>query len=294
MHGKKLRAALALSALALATNALATGAESVPEFITERGAKVVKTEAAPGGMTAFTVEKDGRHAVFFTSPDKAVTFLGVMFDSKTGANLSDKLLPPDQQPVKKVAEPSPAVQRQDPLPQSAYAKRDAISGHMQALEAGEKKGQSLADHMVSDKVFGVVEGKSSKDTVFVFIDPRCPYCHALYHNTRYSAKAGKSIKWIPVNTLGDEGVPKSAQLLKDGVKSLDAMANDKLAGITPSADDRRRIDENTAFMYVLAQKMGVPMATPTILFRSEKTGKLVIAQDDGSNAAILKAAFGAK
>lgn len=295
--------------LALVAQSSFAASDAPPPFIEARGAKVVKTEKAPGGMTAYTVMKDGNLGVFFASPDKSVVMLGVMFDGKTGENLSDRLLPIDQQAAQRQAPFAPAVESG----QAAVASNAAAVPNVQPQEASKINSQQVMEHLRtadkavsdaktmasylnSDKVPGVTEGKAALDkTTFVFFDPLCPVCHDLFTNTRKAIKdGGRAIKWIPVNILGDHGLPLSNQILKEGAGSLAALNQGRLPGIALNGNERTVIDHNTAFMYMLSKKMGINVATPTILFNNPKSGKLAVAQGDASEQPMYQAAFGNK
>lgn len=267
-----------------------------PAFLEARGAIVQKMETVAGGMHAFTFEKDGKQGVVYTTPDNSAAFFGVMFDAKTGENLSDRLMPTKD----KLLQPQPtALNAPLPSPMDKSEKEIAEVGASSVLEhvkAVDKDMVSIADHIRSDKVPGVTEGGSadSAKTTFVFFDPLCSYCHTLYKQTRESVKAGKTIKWIPVDVVEGTGMslPLSKAILETGVKGLDAMSKNRLQGQQVNTYDRAKISNNTAFFYAMLQKMNVRAATPTILFLNEKTGKLVVAQQDGTDPKFLKAAFG--
>lgn len=243
----------------------------VPGLISNGGARVLDVSAAPGGMTAYTVEKDGKPLIFYVSPDRSVAFVGVMFDARTGKNLSDAYVENSQKLL-------------------AGGQITPPTG----LQSQSVEERSIAGHLASAAVVGVTEGRaSSADTTFVFFDPRCPYCHKLYQNTRELAKRGATIKWIPVNTLGDVGVPIAVQAVRRGKEGMDALANGRIpSGGTVSMKERAEIEANTSLMRTLVQQQpGMKMATPTIVFQ-DKSRKLTMYQDDGTDKAALMASFG--
>lgn len=269
-----------------------------PAFLQARGAEVVKVEPAPGGMKAYTVRKDEKQGVFFVSPDGRVAIIGVMFDSTSGQNLSDALQPLQTTDTSAVA-PITAAPSQ-PLPTRAELDKDfkmqAMTEHVMAIKklGNTGDGKAIAGYMLSEKMSGVLEGKPAKaeDTAYVFFDPQCTYCHNLYHATRPHVKKGKAIKWIPVNTLGADGVPISKQVLQEGAKALEGMSNGKLAGIPASSADRAMVERNTAFLVLVLGQMKQQIRTPTVFFVNPTTSKLILVQDDGSNVKALEDAFG--
>ena len=239
----------------------------VPAVIRNGGARVLDVAKAPGGMTAYTVEKDGKPLVFFISPDKRVAFVGVMFDAQTGQNLSDSFVENSQRLMG--AAPAPAG--------AAASSGDA----------------SIPDYLASAVVAGVSEGRAAPaQTTFVFYDPRCPYCHALYRNTRDLARLGATIKWIPVNVLGDAGLPMAVQVNRRGIAGLDDLSNGRMSkGGSVTMKERADIEANTSLMRSLVKQYGLQAATPTIVYQ-DKNRKLSMYQDDGSNKPALMASFG--
>lgn len=78
---------------------------------------------------------------------------------------------------------------------------------------GSFKGAVPESMKTVDSLAGVKEGKGGiGDTVYIIIDPRCPYCREAYNLTRAYAAKGHSIKWIPSAALGnpEDGVPLAA------------------------------------------------------------------------------------
>ena len=71
-----------------------------------------------------------------------------------------------------------------------------------------------------DKLAGFREGKGAPgDTVYIFFDPRCPYCRAAYNGTRTHVRQGATIKWIPVALLGRrEPTPDGKYLDQKGMR----------------------------------------------------------------------------
>lgn len=256
---------------------LRDGAKTAPAFITQRGAQVVKVEPAPGGMTAYTAVKDGKAFVVFTTPDKKVAVVGVLFDSKTGENLSDAI-------VERAQKETGAPIGIEAAPRVAAPEGRVLSGKDAHVP--------IAEMLFSDTVAGIREGKGGAlTTSYVFFDPRCPYCHTLVERTRKIAKDGSSIKWIPVNTLGSEGVPLSVEVLRKGMPALEALAKGKLRPATDITSlERERIQTNTKFLVDIAHQAGKPAATPTTVF-ARPDAKFGVVQDDGSDQKAFAAAF---
>lgn len=247
------------------------GASRGPKFLQDSGAEVMEVVKLPGGVTAYLASKDGLPVVFYGVGDGSVAFVGVMFDSKTGKNLSDAMVERSQQ----------LMQARSGNPAKAAP---------QPGNGGSPT--SVLGVLMSKAVAGVTEGSLSEQTAFVFFDPRCHYCHELYKNTRKLAQAGASIKWIPVNTLGDVGMPLSAEALRGGMPMIDAISTGRLKNASGISDqEKQAIASNTQLHAEIVKAFRMERATPTIVFK-DVNAKMSILQDDGSNRAALAAAFG--
>lgn len=97
---------------------------------------------------------------------------------------------------------------------------------------------------------GYVEGDASPfKTLYVFFDPKCPYCHKAFSQTRKYMKEGYAIKWIPVDFVGGDQSKELASLL---LTTTDKTQISKMGlNFTPSnvfmnimtASTRSRMDE---------------------------------------------------
>ena len=247
------------------------GASRAPKFLQDSGAEVMEVVKLPGGISAYLASKDGLPVVFYSVGDGSVAFVGVMFDSKTGKNLSDAM-----------------VERSQKL----IMNRTGYMAPPTSQLGNVGSSPSILGTLMSKSVAGVTEGQLSEQTAFVFFDPRCHYCHELYKNTRKLAQAGASIKWIPVNTLGDLGMPLSAEALRGGMPVVDAISMGRLRSASGlSEQEKQAIASNTQLHAEIVKTFRMERATPTIVFR-DVNAKMSILQDDGSNGAALAAAFG--
>jgi thiol:disulfide interchange protein DsbG len=114
-------------------------------------------------------------------------------------------------------------------------------------------------------------------SVYVFFDPQCPHCAALWEAAKPLKSQAKFI-WIPVGILNKTSEIQGAALLaaKDPVAAMDAheasMAA-KTGGITPSGDVEQQkaiVAKNTALM----NRFGFA-SIPTIVAAHAQTGALV-------------------
>jgi hypothetical protein len=226
-----------------------------------------------GGLTAWTVEKNGRRVVLYTTNDGQAIMSGIVWDAFTGRNLSDAVLPA-----------MPAVQ--PPLGAAPAAPGAAAPAAMATPPTGALNGKFSGTLPESIKAIetlaGVKEGKGGPaDTLYVIFDPRCPYCRQAYNRTRDYVKRGHTIKWIPAVVLGnpEQGAPLAATVLQAGAAGqADALrrvlGNKEAVATPPSKATLEALARSENFFYAAFQnnqvdKVGVPVA----FFLDKKTGQ---------------------
>lgn len=176
---------MTLVAALVATHALAEGVSvpqgvELPAFFTTNKFKVLEYRKGPGGLNAWSVERNGAQTVLYTTADNKVLMSGVLWDAKSGANLSDAFLAPS-------------------MIKPAVAQSTDTAGAFQRATAA---GASTPIAAVA-KLRGVKEGKGSVErTIYILFDPRCPHCKNVFRDTRDFVRSGGSIKWIPTTVLG--------------------------------------------------------------------------------------------
>ncbi|MBE7941462.1 MULTISPECIES: thioredoxin fold domain-containing protein [Ramlibacter] len=94
----------------------------------------------------------------------------------------------------------------------------------------------------------------SVKTVYVFFDPQCPHCSALW----YAAKPIKAVKfiWMPVRFINDASLHQGATIIaaKDPIATMDeheALLTDRKGGITAASGvdaQEAAVKKNTALM----------------------------------------------
>lgn len=141
----------------------------------------------PAGMIGVGVSfVNGRQMVVYATPDGSTVFSGVAIDVETGQNLS-----------------TADMQR---LPPPNY---DGLV----SMVAGESGTPGLRTTFVS-------EGNlDSENRYFVFVDPKCPYCHKTYSAFLELLADGQDlvVHYIPVGILG----PESENIAKEMVALAD-------------------------------------------------------------------------
>ncbi len=114
-------------------------------------------------------------------------------------------------------------------------------------------------------------------TVYVFFDPQCPHCAALWQSAKPLKSQAKFI-WIPVGLIGKASIAQGATILaaKDPIAAMEeneASVMNKQGGISASGDidpQKPAIEKNTA----LLTRFGFA-AVPTIVALNAQTGALV-------------------
>lgn len=176
---------IVLSAVALSLSTSIFAAD-LAERLSTYGRVVATTPVPVGGLTAWTIEKNGQRTTLYSTADGTALFAGILWDVATGSNVSDALRVTAQvnSPAGLAVTPGAAT--------GAFAMQGSYSGII------PESIKTVAD------LAGITEGKGGLgDTVFIIVDPRCPYSRKAYEQTRPYVKAGGTIKWIPTAALGD-------------------------------------------------------------------------------------------
>ncbi|WP_323025712.1 hypothetical protein [Castellaniella sp.] len=240
--------------------------EMDPEMAVAKYGNVIGRQSLPvGGLTAWTVEKDGRQIVLYTTPPgpKMAVMAGVVWDPTTGADVSA----------------APAAQPRSMTPTSPVAAGDALRVSPGSAMNGTYVGEIPEAMRVVDSLQGIKEGSGGiGDTVYVIIDPRCPYCQKAYENTRPYVEKGYTIKWIPTAALGDSanGVPLAATLLmeKDPAALSRMLSHRQMTKTTPTPEVEEALKLNLAFMFAAFEQNGSERAgVPVAFYIDHRTGK---------------------
>ena len=228
------------------------------------------------GLTAWLVESNGRRITLYTPPDGRYIFAGVILDA--GGGLVSGL--PTQQ-----VQPPATLQEGNSGPA--------------ALE-GKYTGSIPEPIKNVDGLQGVKEGNGGiADTLYVIIDPRCPYCRQAYANTRDYVKRGKTIKWIPAVALGvpEEGVPLAASLLqsKTPTEALKRVMGGESVMTQPDEKTQKALLQNldylfAAFKHTPSVNNGMA-AVPVGFYIDHRTGQPLM-KTGISEQVILEEIFG--
>ena len=134
-----------------------------------------------------------------------------------------------------VMPPPAATPRSAPAIPAATPRAIAGAGATTAAADLGVATQGIEDPAVAGKVFGhlaklaAVEDRAGKPeggpTVYIFFDPRCPYCHAAFKALQSKVAA----RWIPVVVLGN---PEDGRALARGILA----ANDPIGALRATFD----------------------------------------------------------
>jgi hypothetical protein len=212
------------------------------------------------GLTAWTVAKDGHRLVLYSTSDGQAIFSGIVWDSATGKNLSDSVLP--------------VANAASPVGMSAAAAGGALLGRY--------SGPIPESIKTIDSLVGIKEGQGGpSETLYVIWDPRCPYCRRAYANTREYVKRGFTIKWIPAAALPnpEQGWALAATILQAPPAQQANLLRRVLGeheplATVPTEATRTTLTRNLQFFFAAFQNNGIGRAgVPAAFFLDRRTGQ---------------------
>lgn len=130
-------------------------------------------------------------------------------------------------------------------------------------------------------------------TVYVFFDPQCPHCSALWNEAKPLKSQAKFV-WIPVGLLNAASAPQGAALLaaSDPVAAMDAhevSMSARAGGITATGNldaQKAMVEANTRLMNKF--QFG---SVPTVVAKHAGSGELVV-KEGSMQTAVLAAVLG--
>lgn len=232
-------------------------------------------------LFAWLVERNGYQTTVYATPDGTHIIAGVLLNE--GEQSTSRIV--DQLKARHPhAEATPSTDTQvaasrsdtgaSSIPTDTMA-QDVVSERNQAYAMQGKFDKAIPEVInVADTLEGFKEGNGSKgDTVYIFFDPRCPYCREVYNLTRKHVESGRiSIKWIPVSILNDSQDPKRGARLAATILQNDNPAFlERVLGrkediqTNPAPETLKAIDDNERFMNIIFRydnhsSVGVPAA----------------------------------
>lgn len=246
----------------------------------ERFGKIIsRVPLGIGGLTAWTVEKNGRRVVLYTTNDGQAIIAGVIWDAFSTKNISDQFSLNALPTIPTVKPPMGASTAPATIPAPQAVQNAANQG---AALIGPYSGAIPESIQTIDSLAGVKEGKGGQaDTLYIIVDPRCPYCRKAYQFTRAYVKRGFTIKWIPVVALGNpaQGTPIASTLVQakpdQQADVLRRVLGDKEDVVTqPTKETVAALARNLDFFYAAFKNNQVEQAgVPAAFFLDKRTGK---------------------
>ena len=235
------------------------------------GTPIAKQGLPVGGLTQWTVVgKTGRPVQLYTTQDGKAVFSGVVWNLATGQNVSDQHALPGLS----------ATEVQQPAVAAAPPKSNLVSGKGALPAAFDGKAPTTIPDAIKvvDSLAGYKEGNGGPaDTLYIIIDPRCPYCRRAFNATREYVKNGFTIKWIPTAALGDpeRGIPLATTVLRakdSGVASRLLGGHEDIA-TQPTQDEVQALKRNLDFMFDAFRQNNEPNpGVPVGFFIDRRTG----------------------
>jgi thiol:disulfide interchange protein DsbG len=176
----------------------------------------------------------------------------------------------------------------------AFAAALALAGCKDSSAPGASgapaaKAQSVSVEAIASEAKGFSVGPSmAARTVYVFFDPQCPHCAALWDAAK-PLKSQARFVWLPVSLLNASSAPQGATLLAaaDPVAAMDQhekLLREQRGGITAASDidaQKQVVARNTE----LFNRFGLG-GVPAIVARHAQTGELVVREGSMPTAAL--------
>ena len=244
--------------------------------IARYGVPVTKQALPVGGLTLWTViSQSGKSVQLYTTADGKALISGVVWNLDNGQNVTQSLMAPPSG-----NDPDFAAR----LPKVVAPARPAshlVSGKNALPAAFDGKAPTDIPEAIRlvDGLAGYKEGKGGMaDTLYVIIDPRCPYCRRAYLNTREYVKQGITIKWIPTAALGrpEQGLPLAATILRASNPEVVArvLGNHEQLATPPTDFELKQLDNNLDFMFEAFKQNNEPNpGVPVAFFIDRRSGK---------------------
>ncbi len=236
--------------------------------------KIIAKKDLPDNITAWVVEKNSRRIILYTSANKSIVIHGIAWNTKNKQNINQTLS--GYLAINKLV----PVNNETP-----YSNNSTDNLNVAATQNNnwQDKKFSTPDIITAlSNIYGIKEGNANiLDTVYVFFDPRCPYCRQAYIRSRTYIAGGKSIKWIPVLVLGnDEQAQKNAgNLLQSPVKQQAdllkrTLENKENFDIKLNSNTKHYLLVNKQSLSILSAKSGMDnIAVPVAFFFDKRSGK---------------------
>ena len=221
--------------------------------------------ARPGMIAWHLKAKNGQKVTAYTTAD-GLLIMGGIWDLATKIQLNENFN-------------GAAAETQAPVPAAQSTEMPTAQvGTDNGSFVGPFTGPTPTSIKAIDERSGVKLGKGDmNDTLYVMVDPRCPYCHQAYENLKPYMDKGLTVKIIPTVALGNptQGAPMANAMLKATNRTeMDAIMADPTAHTAPLNDaDKTALDTNLAFLFAAFEQAKQKPGVPAAFFVDRKTGK---------------------
>lgn len=241
-----------------------TDKRTPPAAVLSLGEIVDMREMPENNLTAWLIRApNGRQMTFYTTADGKNIFSGTVWDLATKQNINEVF-----DTTASVGMPGSAGQSIQEVVQT--------DGGSSLL--GKYTGEIPEAIKALDSLGGPKIGNGGPgETLYVIIDPRCPYCHQAYDSLKPYMDKGVTIKWIPTVALGqpEQGLPQANAVLHAKTRAeLDKIMTDPKA--YPRAlegKDGEDLQRNLSFMFQAFEQNGGQAGVPAAFFVDKNTGQ---------------------
>ena len=241
-----------------------TDKRTPPAAVLSLGEIVDMREMLENNLTAWLIRApNGRQMTFYTTADGKNIFSGTVWDLATKQNINQVF-----DTTASVGMPGSAGQSIQEVVQT--------DGGSSLL--GKYTGEIPEAIKALDSLGGPKIGNGGPgETLYVIIDPRCPYCHQAYDSLKPYMDKGVTIKWIPTVALGqpEQGLPQANAVLHAKTRAeLDKIMTDpKAYPRVLEGKDGEDLQRNLSFMFQAFEQNGGQAGVPAAFFVDKNTGQ---------------------
>lgn len=224
------------------------------------------------GMYAWLLEKNGKTLVIYNTPDNKSFIKGEIYDLNTKKILSKKHSLDSLKYASSDFRNLVLGVKSPPQPS-----KNNNDGYMNIKWSGNTIPDALK---MIDGLAGAKEGNGApQDTLYIFYDPNCTWCHTTFEHTRPYIKAGYTIKWLPTFARGKtaSSLALNAAALQNPNKLEAVFDRSKIALNTkPTEQQIKSIDNNLQFLFAYHNKV-MPDIKPSVpfgIFLDKSSGKV--------------------
>jgi thiol:disulfide interchange protein DsbG len=260
-----------LAAQSLANNQLINNQQestSANNGLIDKYGKVLFKKDLSSGLIAWVLEKNTKKIIMYTTPDQSIIISGNAWSTLDNKNINAQ------------------------IGQSFNANNSNNSNNINRIsvnanEAWKNKKFDTPKFIIEmDKLAGVKQGdakSSAIDTVYIFFDPRCPYCKQAFIKSQAYIAKGKSIRWIPASFIGEDANNNIVSAAISSINNDDMLKQVMQQAIPLSIAQKKSVDAamlkkiavNKEVFFTLAKANNISQAgVPMAFFFNKRTAKI--------------------